>query len=160
MTNEQFCSNALTLLGKPYSEIDCIGVIRRSAGISCKGTNWLWRSFKNASKYKYLTERYEGEIPSNKIQDGILVFRLNFNEIPKGYDDKPNCYHVGILYENSVIQSNPATGVYISGFDKTKWNGWGKLKQVDYTAIKPQNTNALTDHDMLLAIYKKLFDLE
>lgn len=155
LTNKQFCENALTLIGQPYSVIDCIGVVRRSAGIACQGTNWLWRSYKNKSKYKYLKEREEGKVTSESYIDGLLVFKIKNDEVPNGYSDKPNCYHVGVLYDGNVIQSNPSTGVYMSKFNPSDWQGYGKLKQVDY--IDKSEKTELTDHEMILAIYNKLF---
>jgi len=157
LNNKQFCENALTLLGKPYSEIDCIGVVRRAAGIACQGTNWLWRSYKNSPKYRYLIDRREGEVSSQDEIDGLLVFKINKNAIPDGYEDKPNCYHVGILFEGQVIQSNPSTGVYMSPFIPSQWQGSGRLKQIDYTN-KTENKTALSDHEMLVKIYNKLFN--
>ena len=156
LTNKQFCENALTLLGQPYSVIDCIGVVRRAAGIACQGTNWLWRSYKNAAKYKYLKDRKLGQVDSESYIDGLLVFKIKEDQIPDGYDDKPNCYHVGVLYEGNVIQSNPSTGVYMSPFRPEEWQGYGKLKQVEYTE-KTESKQQLTDHEMLVKIYNKLF---
>lgn len=156
LTNKQFCENALTLLGQPYSVIDCIGVVRRAAGIACQGTNWLWRSYKNAAKYKYLKDRKLGQVDSESYIDGLLVFKIKENQIPDGYDDKPNCYHVGVLYEGNVIQSNPSTGVYMSPFRPEEWQGYGKLKQVEYTE-KTETKQQLSDHEMLVKIYNKLF---
>lgn len=157
LTNKQFCENALTLLGQPYSVIDCIGVVRRAAGIACQGTNWLWRSYKNAAKYKYLKDRKLGQVDSESYIDGLLVFKIKENQIPDGYDDKPNCYHVAVLYEGNVIQSNPSTGVYMSPFRPEEWQGYGKLKQVEYTE-KTESKQQLTDHEMLVKIYNKLFN--
>lgn len=157
MTNKQFCDNALTLIGQPYSVIDCIGIVRRAAGIACQGTNWLWRSYKNAAKYKYLKDRHTGEVTSENYIDGLLVFKIKENQIPDGYDDKPNCYHVGVLYDHQVVQSNPSTGVCISPFHPEDWQGYGKLKQVEYTE-KAENKKQLSDHEMLVKIYNKLFN--
>ena len=155
LTNKQFCENALSLIGQPYSLIDCIGVVRRSAGIACQGTNWLWRSYKNASKYKFLKNRKTGIVSSADYIDGLLVFKINENQVPEGYDDKPNCYHVGVLYDHQVIQSNPSTGVCISPFRPEDWQGYGWLKQVDYT-VKANNKMELSDHEMILKIYNKI----
>ncbi len=157
MNNKQFCENALSLIGQPYSLVDCIGVVRRAAGISCQGTNWLWRSYKNSAKYKFLKERKEGHVSSADYIDGLLVFKIKKDQIPDGYEDKPNCYHVGVLYDNQVIQSNPSTGVCISPFHPEDWQGFGKLKQVDYTD-KESTKKELSDHEMLVRIYKKLFE--
>ena len=44
----------------------------------------------------------------------------------------------------------------MSKFNPSDWQGYGRLKQVDYID-KPEKTE-LTDHEMLVAIYNKLFE--
>lgn len=135
MTNSQFAVNAERLIGKPYSEVDCIGVVRQALGIRCQGTNWLWRSVNNGSKYKYLSKRVERPIENWEIQNGIVVFKINWSSIPQGYTDTPNAYHVGVLSNWNVIQSNPSTGVIRSHFEPSEWQGFGYMKQVEYQSI-------------------------
>lgn len=138
MKNSVFTARAQQLIGLSYKECDCIGVVRKAANISCQGTNWLWRSINNSPKYKYLPVRGTGTPP--ELLEGLLVFRIRFGVIPDGYTDTPDCHHVGILtYKDGwkVIQSNPAPGVYISAYNQSQWDGWGKLKQIEYDAPVP-----------------------
>ena len=138
MTNKVFATRAEQLIGISYKECDCIGVARKAANISCQGTNWLWRSINNSPKYRYLPVRGTGTPP--KLIEGLLLFRIRFGVIPDGYTDTPDCHHVGILvYRDGwkVIQSNPSPGVYISSYNPSQWDGWGELKQVDYSVAPP-----------------------
>lgn len=130
MTANEFCKRAVDLIGRPYSEIDCIGVVRVAANIRCQGTNWLWRSYKNSGKYKYLVERMERPPLLNELRNGLLVFRVNWNCIPTGYNDTPNCYHVGVIYGEQVIQSQTKQGVNIKPYDCNEWDACGWLKQI------------------------------
>lgn len=177
MTNEHFCQNVLALLGESYAECDCIGVIRKAAGIRCAGTNWLWRSYKSSGKYRYLTERMERSPIASELKNGLLVFRIKWDQIPNGYSDKPNCHHVGVIIGSDVIQSQSGRGVYRKRYDYNEWDGCGWLKQVDkpmitnpshepeydqdydedfddYETLEPP-TYELTDHEMLLALYNR-----
>lgn len=172
MTNEEFCENVLSLIGQPYTQTDCIGVVRKAAKIRCQGTNWLWRSYTASGKYKYLVERDKSIPAVQNAINGTLVFRIKWGEVPPGYTDKPNCYHVGVIIDGDVIQSNPSTGVYRSAYIPSKWDGSGWLKQIEKpvsntpSAYPPTLTDdipptsiddiPLTDREMLTALYRKI----
>ena len=174
MDNKKFCNNVLALLGQPYSQTDCIGVVRKAAGIRCQGTNWLWRSYTFSGKYKYLTQRLERPPRLHELKNGMLVFRIKWDQIPKGYTDRPNCHHVGVIVDGDVIQSNESTGVNRKPYVIDEWDGCGWLKFVDFPIasdgipedengisnndVITQPGNGLTDHEMLLAIYNRLFN--
>lgn len=170
MTGTELAENALELLGEPYNNVDCIGVVRLSAHIKCQGTNWLWRSFNYSKKYRYLVTRSDIAPNVKQIQDGLLVFRINWNTIPNGYQDRPNCHHVGIIYQNDVIQSNSGKGVYRSLYNPTNWNACGFLKDIEYSRpfLEPITDSSeqipqpdnLTDHEMLKRLYNYFFGLD
>lgn len=134
ITNEKFCQNVLSMLGQPYSQTDCIGLVRKAAGIRCQGTNWLWRSYNSSGKYKYLIQRMERAPTTTEIRNGMLVFRINWDKIPTGYNDKPDCHHVGVIIGQDVVQSNPKPGVYRERYTIDKWDGCGWLRFVDWPA--------------------------
>ena len=173
MTGTDLAENALKLLGEPYNRIDCIGVVRLSADIKCQGTNWLWRSFNYSKKYRYLVTRSDTAPDLDQMQDGMLVFRINWNQIPNGYTDRPNCHHVGILYRDTVIQSNTNSGVIQTKYSPGKWNACGFLKDIQYSrpfmerAEPEQETESdtipaeeLTDHEILVRLYNYFFGID
>lgn len=157
---KEFVEKARSFIGEPYSKMDCIAVVRKAAGISCKGTNWLWRSVDNSAKYRYLTKRGKDSTSEMGKIAGLLVFRISWNQIPDGYDDKPNCYHVGILTgSGTVIQSQEKSGVTEKPYDPGQWQGYGYLKQVQYQTDpleKTEDPAYPSDHEMLCAIYDYL----
>ena len=172
MENKKFCDNVLALLGQPYSQTDCIGVVRKAAGIRCQGTNWLWRSYTFSGKYKYLTQRLERPPRMTELENGMLVFRIKWDQIPKGYTDRPNCHHVGVIVNGTVVQSNESSGVNRKLYSADEWDGCGWLKFIDFPIssdripedengisnndVITQPGNGLTYHEMILAIYNHL----
>lgn len=145
MDNLEFVKNARELIGLTYSNCDCIGVVRSAANIRCSGTNWLWRSYSMSAKYKYLVERHVGHLHLPGFP-GALVFKIDFDDVPAGYSDKPDCYHVGIIGHTgkTVIHSSPKTGVREEELRPDEWDGWGLLKQIDYS-IGPDITEPEQD---------------
>ena len=134
MKSKDFIAGCLSLCGNPYEVCDCIGVVTKSLGVRCKGTNWLFRSINNSHKYRYLIERHacgDGSTPP----PGAVVFKTDENKIPKGYEDKPDAYHCGVVDEDGyVIHSSPKTGVRKDMTSRwTNWDYWGLMKQVEYT---------------------------
>ena len=97
---------ARSLIGTPYSELDCIGlivrVIRTSPGgvgaYRTAGTNTLWRSAEASAKYRDLTWRQEG---LTGAQAGMLAFKRRGTDV----------HHVGLVTEcGTVIHSSSAAG--------------------------------------------------
>ena len=169
MDNLEFVKNACELIGLTYSICDCIGVVRNAANIRCSGTNWLWRSAGMSEKYKYLQNRHNTS-PNYPMIPGALVFKIAWGEIPQGYSDTPNCYHVGVIGSNgkTVIHSSPKTGVREEELRPGEWDGWGLLKQIDYSSgpdIQEQAPALLGDQDpgedrkkAILEVIQKLND--
>lgn len=109
---------ARSLLGTPYSEIDCIGlivrVIRTAPGgvgaYRCQGTNWLWRSIDNSAKYRDLTWRQEGIAGA---QAGMLAFKRRGKDV----------HHVGLVTgEGTVVHSSSAAGKVVETKLDASWN--------------------------------------
>ncbi len=97
---------ARSLIGTPYSELDCINLIKkviRSAPGGVKtyttaGTNALWRSYDMSAKYKDLTWRQEGLAGA---QAGMIAFKA----------DGEDYHHVGIVTDaGTVIHSSSTQG--------------------------------------------------
>ena len=171
MTASKFLDNVRALCGLyNYDECDCMTVIRKALNISFSGTNWLFRSVNNASKYRYLSERHK--MGDGTPPPGAILFKTR-DAIPPGYSDKPDAYHCGVLDNDGyVIHSSPSTGPrkdYNSRADD--WQYWGLMKQVDYEDISfsgesgnggnssvnnldiPTQSDQMTDRQLLEAIY-------
>lgn len=159
MNNVDFCRKCTTLVGKPYGEIDCIRVVSKPLGLKMSGTNWLWRSINNSVKYRYLKWRVAEPPEQRELEAGDVVFKIKWEQIPEGYDDCPNCHHVGVyLGDGTVCHSSPKTGVRIEPFNPSAWDGWGKMTAVEYVTTPREPTyeyEDLSDHDMLKALYDK-----
>ena len=109
---------ARSLLGTPYSEIDCIGlivrVIRTSPGgvgaYRTAGTNTLWRSAEASAKYRDLTWRQEGIVGA---QAGMLAFKRRGTDV----------HHVGLVTGNgTVIHSSSAKGCVVETKLDASWD--------------------------------------
>ena len=99
-------SVARSLIGTPYSELDCINLIKkviRTApggvpGYTTAGTNTLWRSFRRASKYRDLLKQQDSiENPAA----GMIAFKA----------DGEDFHHAGIVTDvGTVIHSSSTQG--------------------------------------------------
>lgn len=150
-----FLSNVRNLIGFPYAKVDCIGVVAKALNIRCAGTNWLFRSVNNSSKYRYLTELHK---TSESVPPaGAVLFKVR-DKIPAGYSDKPDAYHCGVLdVDGYVIHSSPSTGVrkdYNSHY--SQWSYYGLMKQVDYS--KDTESEEVTDEKQFLNQLKTMIE--
>lgn len=109
---------ARSLIGTPYSEIDCIGlivrVIRTSPGgvgaYRTAGTNTLWKSAEASAKYKDLTWRKEGIVGA---QAGMLAFKRRSRDV----------HHVGLVTgDGTVIHSSSAAGKVVETKLDASWH--------------------------------------
>lgn len=108
---------ARSLLGTPYSEIDCIGlivrVIRTSPGgvgaYRTAGTNTLWRSATASAKYRDLTWRQEGIAGARA---GMLTFKRRSTDV----------HHVGLVTgDGTVLHSSSAAGKVVETALDSSW---------------------------------------
>lgn len=173
MKYKVFLSRVLSLCGMSYENCVCDAVIRRALNINFKGTNWLFRSINNSSKYRYLTERHacgDGTTPP----PGAVVFKIDETKTPKGYETGPDAHHCGVVdVDGYVIHSSPKTGVRKDMASRwTEWDYWGLMKQVEYSdenvSVGGSNRgnsdvvtdevsdycDTLTDRELLEAIYR------
>ena len=97
---------ARALIGTPYSELDCINLIKRvirtaPGGVksyTTAGTNTLWKSYDMSAKYKDLTWQQEG---IQGARAGMLAFKRNGEDV----------HHVGLVTgDGTVIHSSSARG--------------------------------------------------
>ena len=135
---------ARALIGTPYSELDCINlikkVIRTAPGGNPKYTTAstvsLWASYDASPKYRDLTERWENLI-------GVRAGEIVFKGKPLGFSHEP--HHVGIATgEGTVIHSSSVYGKVVETPLTTK-EGWTLHAACRY--IKPQEERG--DGDMM-----------
>ena len=121
---------ARALIGTPYSELDCIGLIVRvirttpggKADYRTAGTNTLWRSAEASAKYRDLTWRQEGIVGARA---GMLAFKRRGTDV----------HHVGIVTgDGTVIHSSSAAGMVVeTALDKS----WQLLAIHRYIEARP-----------------------
>ena len=128
---------ARKLLGTPYSEMDCINlikaVIRKSPGgvenYTTAGTNALWNSFEAVKKYRDLLERRRG---IHGAQAGMLAFKIR--ERPNGGED---IHHVGLVTDvGTVIHASGPTGPYRRVVETRLDGVWNALGVHRYIQVK------------------------
>ena len=123
---------ARSLIGTPYSTLDCINLIKKvirtaPGGVpsyTTAGTNALWKSYDSAPKYKDLTWRQMG-IAGEK--PGMLAFKI----------DGENVHHVGIVTDDgTVIHSSSAYGKVVeTALDKT-WDALAVHRYIEAESIE------------------------
>lgn len=114
--------------------MDCIRlivmVIRRTAGgdaaYRCEGTNWLWDSIDNSSKYRHLTWRQES---TDGAKAGMLAFKR----------DGDNVHHVGLVTgEGTVIHSSSVYGQVVETILDGSWHLLGRHKYIETGELAAQ----------------------
>lgn len=121
---------ARELIGTPYSELDCINlvkkVIRTAPGgdkrYTTAGTNELWNSFDSVPKYRHLIWRQSG---ISGAKPGMLAF------MGVGTGDVS---HTGLVTEQgTVIHSSKSRGgvVETAMTAKAGWNGLGVHRMIE-----------------------------
>ena len=109
---------ARALIGTPYSELDCINLIKKvirtaSGGVpsyTTAGTNTLWCSYDASVKYKDLVWRQEGIAGARA---GMLAFKRWGTDV----------HHVGLVTgEGTVIHSSSAAGKVVETKLDASWH--------------------------------------
>ena len=118
------------LIGAPYSELDCINLIKKvirtapggDKNYTTAGTNDLWNSDSKSAKYRDLTWKQEG---ISGAKAGMLAF------MGVGTGD---VNHTGLVTERgTVIHSSKSRGgvVETALTEKNGWNGLGKHRMIE-----------------------------
>ena len=139
---------ARALIGTPYSELDCINlikaVIRRAPGgvpwYTTAGTNALWASYGASAKYRDLTWRQDGIAGA---RPGMLAFKRHGGDV----------HHVGLVTERgTVIHSSSARGQVVeTALDES----WQLLAQHRYIEVGGATGDEEGNMDVL---YKAVVD--
>lgn len=142
---------ARALIGTPYSELDCIGlivrIIRTSPGgvptYRTAGTNTLWRSYEASSKYRDLTWRQEGLAGA---QAGMLAFKRSGE----------NVHHVGLATgEGTVIHSSSAKGCVVETALDSSWQLLAVHRYIGLTGETEKEETAVQAYEMQVILQDK-----
>ena len=120
---------ARALIGTPYSELDCINLIKKvirtapggDKNYTTAGTNDLWNSDSKSAKYRDLTWKQEG---ISGAKAGMLAF------MGVGTGDVS---HTGLVTERgTVIHSSKSRGCVVETelTEKNGWNGLGVHRMI------------------------------
>ena len=133
---------ARSLIGTPYSEMDCINLIKKvirtaPGGVknyTTAGTNTLWKSAEASAKYRDLTWRQEGIAGARA---GMLAFKRSGSDV----------HHVGLATDaGTVIHSSSAQGG--RGVVETPLSsaeGWNLLGMHRYIGVSQEAQHASAD---------------
>lgn len=142
---------ARALLGTPYAQLDCIGlivrVIRTSPGgvptYRTAGTNTLWRSYEASSKYRDLTWRQEGLAGA---QGGMLAFKRSGD----------NVHHIGLVTgEGTVIHSSSAKGCVVETALDDTWQLLGVHRYIGLADKMEKEETAVQAYEMQVILQDK-----
>ena len=88
------------------------------------------------------------------MRPGDILFKIR-GGIPEGYNDSPDAYHVAVyIGAGKIVHSSPSTGVREGDYIYSAWQGWGRMKQIEYAEEAAEME--LSDHEMIKAIYNKI----
>ena len=159
------CKTAVKLLGTPYEQCDCnmllIRIIRESVGgksdYRCANVNWLYHSYENSGKYRYITTREEIAGDLSNCHAGQFVGRVT--------DGK--CYHMGIYmggYDGYEVIHSPHSGrsvegttVAKSGFTHVMTSKYIKPSELSASSGKPVDNLSPDDLPIWLSMYYEDF---
>lgn len=123
-----------SLLGTPYSTLDCINFIKKVIrtvipSYTTAGTNALWRSYDMAKKYKDLTWRQEG---IGGAKAGMIAFKA----------DGEDYHHAGIVTDVGTVLHSSSTqgGRGVVETPLTSGEGWTHLAIHRHISIKEEDT--------------------
>ena len=132
---------ARALIGTPYSELDCINLIKKvirtapggDKNYTTAGTNDLWNSDSKSAKYRDLTWKQEG---ISGAKPGMLAF------MGVGTGD---VNHTGLVTERgTVIHSSKSRGCVVETelTEKRGWNGLGMHRDINAVREADEDTTA------------------
>lgn len=136
---------ARALIGTPYSELDCINLIKKvirtapggDKNYTTAGTNDLWNSDSKSAKYRDLTWKQEG---ISGAKAGMLAF------MGVGTGDVS---HTGLVTERgTVIHSSKSRGCVVETelTEKRGWNGLGKHRMIAVDDGEKEDEKNMSDH--------------
>lgn len=126
---------ARALIGTPYSELDCINLIKKvirtapggDKSYTTAGTNDLWNSADSAPKYRDLTWRQEG---ISGAKPGMLAF------MGVGTGD---VNHTGLVTERGTVIHSSKSRECVVETELTEKRGWNGLGVHRMIAVQDDN---------------------
>ena len=131
---------ARALIGTPYSEIDCINLIKRvirtaPGGVpwyTTAGTNALWASYISSDKYRDIIWRQEGIAGARA---GMLAFKKHGGDV----------HHVGLVTgEGTVIHSSSAAGRVVETALDASWHLLAQHRYIEVAASAAETEEAMS----------------
>lgn len=137
--NEDAISAARALIGTPYSELDCINLIKRvirtaPGGVpwyTTAGTNALWASANASAKYRDLIWRQEGIAGARA---GMLALKRHGGDV----------HHVGIVTERgTVIHSSSVYGKVVETALDESWHLLAQHRYIEVAAVTAETEGTM-----------------
>lgn len=132
-------SAARALIGTPYSELDCINLIKRvirtaPGGVpwyTTAGTNALWVSANASARYRDLTWRQEG---IDGARAGMLALKKHGGDV----------HHVGLVTgEGTVIHSSSARGQVVETPLDESWHLLAQHRYIEVAAAAAETEGTM-----------------
>ena len=133
-------ATARALIGTPYSELDCINLIKRvirtaPGGVpwyTTAGTNALWASYISSDKYRDIIWRQEGIAGARA---GMLAFKKHGGDV----------HHVGLVTERgTVIHSSSAAGRVVETALDESWHLLAQHRYIEVAASAAETEDAMS----------------
>ena len=132
-------SAARALIGTPYSELDCINLIKRvirtaPGGVpwyTTAGTNALWASYIASDKYRDIIWRQEGIAGARA---GMLAFKKHGGDV----------HHVGLVTgDGTVIHSSSAAGRVVETALDASWHLLAQHRYIEVAAAAAETEGTM-----------------
>ena len=130
---------ARALIGTPYSEIDCINLIKRvirtaPGGVpwyTTAGTNALWASYIASNRYRDIIWRQEGIAGARA---GMLAFKKHGGDV----------HHVGLVTgDGTVIHSSSAAGRVVETALDESWHLLAQHRYIEVSAAAAETEGTM-----------------
>lgn len=130
---------ARALIGTPYSELDCINLIKRvirtaPGGVpwyTTAGTNALWASYISSDKYRDIIWRQEGIAGSRA---GMLALKKHGGDV----------HHVGLVTERgTVIHSSSVRGQVVETALDDSWHLLAQHRYIEVAAAAAETEGTM-----------------